>query len=236
MFEFQSQHNAEGHRQSINGEVYKFPPWWAHLWWQWELYGTLATLSLGVAVVVSLLRRRAVELYLLTAALIPFLVLSLYVQVRLNHYFGAWQPPLILLLALTAGTLARQGIARVVLAALLLVPFAYLGVQTLQAVNQVQPGPYAAVAQHLEETGHDRGPILVWGTGGAIKQYLPEARVLKKPEDAQGEEIEAVIVDISVSERKPNRSVESYLVTNKDEFEPSTPAGDIEVYTRKLDG
>src|SRR5215208_3220283 len=73
MFEFQSQHNDEGHRESLNSEVYKFPPWWAHLWWQWELYGTLASLSLAVTVLIALLRRRALELYLLLAALVPFL-------------------------------------------------------------------------------------------------------------------------------------------------------------------
>src|SRR5829696_3949170 len=123
MFEFQSQHNDEGHRESLNGEVYKFPPWWAHLWWQWEFYGTLASLSLAVTVLIALLRRRALELYLLLAALVPFLVLSFYVQVKLSHYFGAWQPPLILLLAVVAGKLTQQGIPRGIFAVLLLAPF-----------------------------------------------------------------------------------------------------------------
>ncbi len=122
------------------------------------------------------------------------------------------------------------------MAVLLLAPFAYLGVQTLQAVSQVQPGVYAAVAEHLEDTGYDRGPVLVRGTGGVLKSYLPEAQVLRKPEEVQGEEIEAVIVDISVSERKPNRSVEDYLASKKDEFEHSESVGDVEIYTRKSTG
>ncbi len=250
MFEFQSQHNARGHRESINDVVYKFPPWWAHLWWQWELYGTLASLSLGVAIVIALVRRRALELYLLAAALIPFFLLSFYVQVRLSHYFGAWQPPLILLLALVAGKLARQGITRGILAVLLLAPFAYLGLQTVQSVSQVQPGSSTVVAEYLEDTGHERGPILA--PSGRLKEYLPEARVLDKPEDAQGEEIEAVIVD-SDSYRPRHEAARNYLETNRDEFElgqtiskknrgrlglgpPSEEEGGyVEVYTRKPD-
>jgi 4-amino-4-deoxy-L-arabinose transferase-like glycosyltransferase len=241
MFEFQSHHNDRGHRQSINGEVYKFPPWWAHLWWQWGLYGTLASLSLGVAVVVALLRRRALELYLLAAALVPFLVLSFYVQVRLHHYFGAWQPPLILLLALAAGKLAQQGIAmgrrgvaRVIFAVLLLAPFIYLGTEAVQTVGQIQTGPNATVAEYLNDTGHNRGTILI--QGGRIKEYLPdEARVLDKPEDAQGEEIEVVIIN-SDSYRPRHAATRDYLETNMEEFEHSYSVDDIEVYTRKPDG
>src|SRR5215203_2462892 len=51
MFDYQSVHNAEGHPVGIDDEIYRFPPWWILLRWQWELYGTLATLSLGVAAV-----------------------------------------------------------------------------------------------------------------------------------------------------------------------------------------
>jgi 4-amino-4-deoxy-L-arabinose transferase-like glycosyltransferase len=237
MFEFQSQHNAKGHRQSIDDGVYKFPPWWAHLRWQWELYGTLASLSLGVAVIVAVLRRRALEIYLLVAALVPFLVLSFYVQVRLSHYFGAWQPPLILLLALVTGKLARQGVARGILAVLLLVPFAYLGLQTVQTVSQVQPGSSTVVAEYLKDTGHDRDPILA--PSGRLKEYLPEALVLDKPEEAQGEEIEAVIID-SDSYRPRHEEAKNYLATNRDKFELSYTTtkkggGNVEVYIRKSD-
>ena len=241
MFEFQSQHNAEGHRQSVNGEVYMFPPWWAHLWWQWGLYGTLASLSLGVAVVIALLRRRALEIYLLAAALIPFLVLSFYVQVRLKHYFGVWQPPLILLLAIVSGELAQQGgatgrrgVARGILVVLLLAPSVYLGAEAVQTVSQTQTGPNAAVAEHLKGTGHDRGLILT--QGGRIKEYLPdEARVLDKLKDAQGEEIEVVILN-SDSWRPRHAATRDYLETNRDQFEYSYSVGDMEVYTRKPDG
>ena len=246
MFEFQGQHNAEGHRQSVNGEVYMFPPWWAHLWWQWGLYGTLASLSLGVAVVIALLRRRALELYLLAAALVPFLVLSFYVQVRLKHYFGVWQPPLILLLAVVTGKLAQQGIPRGIFAVLLLAPFVYLGTQTVQAVSQIQPSTNVAIAQHLKDTGHDRGTILE--QGGTLREHLPEARVLEKPEDAQGEEVEAVILN-SDSYRPRHEAIRNYLEADRDEFELSYTTSkkirgrfgfkftedNFEVYTRKPD-
>ena len=247
MFEFQSQHNVEGHRESLNGEVYKFPPWWAHLWWQWEFYGTLANLSLGVALVIAVLRRRALELYLLVAALVPFLVLSFYVQVKLAPYFGAWQPPLILLLAVVAGKLAQQGIPRGIFAVLLLAPFVYLGTQTVQAVSQIQPSANVAIAQHLKDTGHDRGTILA--QGGMLREHLPEARVVDKPEDARGEEIEAVILN-SDSYKARHEATRNYLAADRDDFELSytiskqtrnrfvfkSTEDNIEVYTRKPDG
>jgi 4-amino-4-deoxy-L-arabinose transferase-like glycosyltransferase len=233
MLDKQSRHNARGHAVTINDVSYKYPPWWAYLWWQWKLYGTLASFSLGATVIFAVLRRRALEIYLLVAALVPFLVLSFYAQVKLSHYIDAWQPPLILLVALVVGKLARHRIVGGIVAVLLLAPFVYLGVHAVQAVSQVQPGPKAAVAEYLKGTGHDKGPVLVWGSGGLIKEYLPEAQVLKKPDDAQGEAIEAVIVDRSAAKRKPNRAIESYLATNRDRFESSNPADKFEVYTRK---
>ena len=240
MFEFQSQHNDRGARQKINGVAYRFPPWWAHLWWQWEFYGTLASLSLAVALLIALLRRRALELYLLVAALVPFLVLSFYVQVKLSHYFGAWQPPLILLLAIVSGKLTQQGVAtggravaRVILAVLLLVPFVYLGAQALQSVSHKQTGPNRAVAQYLKDTGHDRDTMLVHSA--RIKEYLPdEDRVLDKEEDAQGKEVEVVIINRNSS--KPRQAaITEYLESNRDRFEHSYTRGNTDVYTRKPD-
>jgi 4-amino-4-deoxy-L-arabinose transferase-like glycosyltransferase len=242
MFEFQSQHNARGHEQKVNDVVYWFPPWWAHLWWQWELYGTLASLSLGVAVVLALVRHRALEIYLLAAALVPFLILSFYVKVRLFYYFGVWQPPLILLLALVAGQLALQGSTRGqqimggILAVLLLAPFAYLGIHTVQAVSQVQPGPNANVAKYLKDTGHDQGLVLI--QSGRIKEYLPEARVINRPKDAQGEEVEVVIIDRDSSNgtRPRYEATRNYLETNRDRFELGYTRDDLDVYVRKPDG
>jgi 4-amino-4-deoxy-L-arabinose transferase-like glycosyltransferase len=242
MFEFQSQHNTNGHEQKVDDVVYLFPPWWAHLWWQWELYGTLASLSLGVAVVVALVQRRALDLYLLAAALVPFMILSFYVKVRLFYYFGVWQPPLVLLLALVVGKLALQGSTRGrqivggVLAVLLLAPFAYLGVHTIQTVSQVQPGPNADIAKYLKDTGHDRGLVLI--QSGRIKEYLPEARVINRPKDAQGEEIEVVIIDRDTANRTRPRyeATRNYLETNRDRFELNYTRDDLEVYVRKPDG
>jgi 4-amino-4-deoxy-L-arabinose transferase-like glycosyltransferase len=241
MFEKQSRHNARGHWVEINGVTYKFSPWWAYLWWQWELYGTLASLSLGVAVVIALLRRRALELYLLVAALVPFLVLSFYVQVRLSHYFGAWQPPLILLLAIVSGKLVQQGVAmggrgvaRAILAVSLLAPFVYLGAQAVQSVSHTQTGPNADVAQYLKDTGHDRGTMLVHS--GRIKEYLPEEdRVHDKVEDAQGKEIEVVIINRN-SYRPRQAKITDYLESNRDRFEHSYTRGNMDVYTLKPEG
>src|SRR5215213_3639167 len=58
MFEFQGMHNANGHPADIDGVIYTFPPWWAHLYFQWDVYGTLASISLGIAVAIAFLRHR----------------------------------------------------------------------------------------------------------------------------------------------------------------------------------
>ena len=184
---------------------------------------------------------------MLVATLVPFLFLSFYVQVRLHHYFGAWQPPLILLLALAAGKLARQGIIGGIFVVLFLAPFAYLGLETVKTVSQVQPGPNAAVAKHLEDTGHDRGPILVQDL--VLKEYLPKAQLFDKPEEAQGEEIDAIIID-SDAYKPRHETTTDYLAANRDKFELSytiskenrsrfelTPseAGNVKVYSRRSD-
>jgi len=82
-----------------------------------------------------------------------------------------------------------------------------------------------------------------------LGEHLPEARVLEKPEDAQGEEIEAVILN-SDSYRRRHEATRNYLAADRDEFKLSYTTSkkirgrfgfkfsedDIEVYIRKPDG
>jgi hypothetical protein len=130
---------------------------------------------------------------------------------------------------------------------LLLVPFGYLGAETVNDASNVEPGTYAAVAEYLEDTGQDRGRTLAWGHTGVVQAYLPEAR-FTRPEGNQTQGIKVVIVDSSVSRRSPDPLVESYLETNRDQFklaytaldrddrvELSNFEGEIKVYTRKHD-
>jgi len=117
---------------------------------------------------------------------------------------------------------------------LLLAPFVYLGAQAVQSVSHTQTGPNLAVAQHLKDTGHDRGTMLVHSA--RIKEYLPkEARVLDKLEDAQGKEIEVVIINRN-SYRPRQAKITDYLESNRDQFEHSYSRGTMDVYTLKQEG
>src|SRR5215211_1222215 len=221
MFEFQGEHNASGHPADIDGVIYTFPPWWAHLYFQWDkVYGTLASISLGIAVAIAFLRHRPLELYLLTAVVIPFLFLSFYMQFKLGGHFYLWQPPLILLLALAAGKLASwQGIKGGVLTLMILAPFVYLGVESVQQPSRIQPSNYAKLADYLEDTQRDRDTILIWGNEGLLRGELPLAHIITNPEDAQGEEIDDVIIDKKFSQQRPNPPVEDYIETNRSNLE-----------------
>lgn len=240
MFEFQSAHSALGHPIYLGETIYRFPPWWAHLWWQWEFYGTLATLSLGAAIIIVLLRRHQLGLYLLTAVLVPFLFLSFYVDFKLSSYFYAWQPPLILLLALAAGELPRwrtpwwRATTGVALAALLLVPFAYLGTQAVMAPSKIQPDKRSRVAEHLERTNHDRGPILVWGPRGPFIAELPKARILTAPrQKPRGGKIETILVEKSYAIRHDRPGIKRYLDKHSDKFNVTHTVEDIDIYKRE---
>jgi len=212
-------------------------------------------LSLGVAIAIALLRHRPLEIYLLAAILVPLLFLSFYIPFKLPRYFFYWQPPLILILALAAQKLARRGtVVGAICAVLLLLPFCYLGFQTIQATSHLQPGPYRTATEYLKDTGHDRGMVLVRGIDRVVSADLPEAKTITSvPEDAQQRErIEAVIVSKKeVSRRKPDPELEEYLETNKDElkhaytakglskndkYAPPISKTDLKIYTRKRDG
>jgi hypothetical protein len=104
----------------------------------------------------------------------------------------------------------------------------------VHSVSQKQTGPNLAVAQYLKDTGHDRGTMLVHSA--RIKEYLPkEARVLDKVEDAQGKEVEVVIINRN-SYRPRQAKITDYLESNRDRFEHSYTRGNMDVYTRKPEG
>ena len=135
---------------------------------------------------------------------------------------------------------------------MLLLPFCYLGFQTIQATSHLQPGPYRTATEYLKDTGRDRGTVLVWGIGRVIGADLPEAKIITSvPEDAQQrEKIEAVIEDIKFSKGNPDPGVKEYLETNQakfdfaykatglskqDKFAPPISKTDIRIYARKPD-
>src|SRR5829696_1930717 len=239
MFEFQGKHNANGHPTDIDGVIYTFPPWWAHLYFQWDVYGTLASTSLGIAVAIAFLRHRPLELYLLAAVLVPFLFLSFYMQFKLAGHFYAYQPPLILLVALAAGALASwQGIKGGILTLMLLAPFVYLGVEAVEAPSHIHPNNYAKIADYLEDTQRDRDTILIGGRARILQAELPKAHIIENPEGAHGEEIDEVIVDKKFSKQHSRRPVEDYIETNRSNLELTYTIGDkkkgdqIQVYSQ----
>jgi hypothetical protein len=160
-------------------------------------------------------------------------------QFKLDNHFYAYQPPLILLVALAAGKLASwQGIKGGILTLMILAPFVYLGVEAVEAPSHIHPNKYAKIADYLEDTQRDQDTILMWGRARILQAELPKAHIIENPEGAHGEEIDEVIVDKEFSKQHSRRPVKDYIETNRSNLELTYTIGDkkkgdhIQVYSQ----
>jgi hypothetical protein len=215
MFAFQARHARMGHPVFVNGEIYGHPPWWSHLWWQWQNYGTAATISLGLALGATLLMRpRPVLGYLWAAALVPFVYLSFCTDFKLGHYYYVWQAPLTLLAAAAIGRLLAMGGWRRLAALGMLLPLVWSGATTVSEVATLKPHDYPIAAKLLRANHATDGPVVVFGYGKVAGYYLPGIPIIGVRTIASGKpvpgSVEAVIDDPAITTRYRGRQAQAY--------------------------
>lgn len=176
---FQHHLSAVGHPVRVAGQVYRYPPWWSHLWWQWSnLTPPVFTVLVGAAVVGAVMcRPRRLGVGLALAVLVPFAALSYY-PVKLPYYYYDWQPQLTLLAVLGLAELTRRRPAsrRTLVRAVVGVT----GVAVLAAgagvagaeVAGLAPRGYALLPAALARVPRDE-PVAVWGQTAVARAYLP---------------------------------------------------------------
>jgi hypothetical protein len=216
----------------VAGTVYLHPPWWAHLWWQYQYLGTIGVVALWIATLLLALawraHRRAVVLTT-TALLIPVLVITLS-PLRLPHYHLAWAAPQ----ALAAGfglvaAWRRGGAWRIGAAALtlaLVVPVA----DTVRATATLQPNDYAAAAQFLHDRHLDRSTLLVQGYDNVARAHLPHAKVVGWPPDAAPA---VILVDSFIADRQTSGRRARYIAGIVGQYQPQR-FGRVVVYVRDM--
>ena len=230
MFELQREHARQGHIVVVAGTTYQHPPWWTHLWFQWESLGALGSLSMvaGVAAAMTLGRRR-LSGYILAAVMVPLAYFSFFAGVALHHYHFAWQAPLALLAAIGLIELLRQSRWGVVLALVVALPLMFLGVRTVMVVAQIEQSDYAAAAEILDEKGLSEGNVVVVGYPHLARAYLPKANLLKEPDDQFPD---AILVDSRIWSRFPRPDIDQYLKDHQLDFDYYL-RDPLEVYVRR---
>ncbi|TDX74556.1 dolichyl-phosphate-mannose-protein mannosyltransferase [Rathayibacter sp. PhB151] len=217
LLDFQSEHNASGHMIDVAGAPYRFPPWWANLWFMLSGVGpaALAVLVLGGLLALLAPRRRALVLYLAGATLLLLVFHLLISAVALPHYYVAWAWLLCVLAGVGIAEALRDGLVlpwRIARPAgvLLLVASLVIAAATSVGIVQERPTGIARVAGALHERGLDGGLVLVQGmSSGVYVPYIGD----RYTTDPASEGIVAIAIEESA--RFPlDPRVEEYLATD----------------------
>ena len=203
----------------FHGHLYSRPPWWANLWWQWKSLGTPATVSVAACVALApfLLPRRALLLLGLAIG-VPLLVYIVRLNYTLPYYYYAWQPQLMLLCALVLWTLLRrEGFARLAAVAIA-VPLIAAAGGTVRDVANARDHDFREAANELGPRLRS-GAIVAWGleAGNIIRSELPGSTVVQTTDSTPN--ISGIIVDPTISTRRPSPAITAYLREHRDELE-----------------
>lgn len=176
MVQFQTDHARDGHLVEVAGQVYRFPPWWAELWFLYVGVGVISVALLVLGCLATVFTRSWRLLACLGAAFCTlFLFFALLSSVTLPHYYYVLMPFLILLGALGYDGLASRlpqwaaGMMLATGAIAVCVPAAQLS----QEIWQVHLTGAAHVQGILSETGTPQGRIFATGMSpSAYYAYL----------------------------------------------------------------
>jgi 4-amino-4-deoxy-L-arabinose transferase-like glycosyltransferase len=191
MWQFQSEHDQDGHAIYIFGHVYTHAPWWTIVGYQWVANGPVVNIALLLACLAAVVLRRDKGVAYLVAAGLVTVVGFMLSAVVLPHYVYAYEPALLTLAAVGIAELWRRRITAVVsvaLAAALAVP----GAIWIGHLATLKPTDYAELPRLLR--GSDHPVIVLMGAGSTLLHHFPAARVVYAyPQDATP--VAAVVLD-----------------------------------------
>ncbi|WP_460510831.1 ArnT family glycosyltransferase [Frigoribacterium salinisoli] len=163
MLDFQGEHAAAGHWVSVAGERYRFPPWWADLYFQVAGTGVLLTAVLAAGVVLALvLRPDRLVAYIGSVAVLLLAFYLVFSAISLPAYYYAWMWPVTALAAIGYARAFQAGrplLLRLLSVALVLV-LAFCSARLSVSVAAQEPRGIALVESTLEDAGLDAPHVL----------------------------------------------------------------------------
>ena len=216
MIAFQGRQRTQGHPVLVGGHVYRHPPWWTQLRWQWDASWVLALCYLAVVVFAVVIARRDPDMALLVGVLVTTFGFFAFVSGNiLGQYPYAWAPVLAVITGLTLREMAgRGGLVRVgalVIALALVVPAAQLIVRTAS----IRRTDYAAAAELLRARVGPAPSVVVVGYGDVLLAYLPRCRLVR---DTARVVATAVVFDPEVADRRAIGRDSKFLAAHPLEF------------------
>ena len=216
---YQLDHAADGHLQIVAGRLYEYQPWWSPFWHQAQYLGWPALVALVVAAGIGVGRVRRPEVLPAVAVLAAAVLVVCTTPIKLPQYPAVLTPVLCLLAGAALVPGVRRGAGRA-LPVLLVVVFGVLavaGARQLADVADEGIEDYRAAGIFLRERVDPGVPITVWGSSRALSVELP-ANPLPEPLPPDGRPV-ALVVDPTISDRRPNEDVPAWLAAHGDEYE-----------------
>lgn len=191
LFDFQSAHSAEGHLVGFAGQVSRFPPWWANLWFAGHSLGPALTTVLLIAVLSAVtLRRDQLTAWCVAALVGPFVFHCFVARVALGFYWVMWMPAFFVLAALgireiveLRGRLHGAGPRTLAVCLVLAVP---VSASIRESIKIAEIKPVGVKVLPSLERSHDlHGPVIAAGIDrGLLTAYLPGTRVITSTADS----------------------------------------------------
>jgi Dolichyl-phosphate-mannose-protein mannosyltransferase len=215
MFELADARNRVGQPYVIDGKLHVQAPWWALGWYQWKSLGTAAAVSLaGTIILAPFVLKRSAAVLVVLAVLVPPVALALSVDFALPYWYYAWQPQLVLCGALVVAALVTRGGGARVIGAALAIPLAITALANVRDVARLEPRDFRVAARDLGGRLHS-GTVATWDGSSPLPTYLPGLRETGNP---IGVTLSAVVVDRTVSGRRPNPALRAFLRAHRKDF------------------
>ncbi|MEY9837628.1 ArnT family glycosyltransferase [Streptacidiphilus sp. EB103A] len=185
LVDFQSAHSDEGHLIGFAGQVSKFPPWWANLWFAGHSLGSVLTVVLLIAVLAAVvLRRDQLTAWCVAALVGPFVFHCFVAKVALGFYWVMWMPAFFILAALGMREIVerarRLGGAVPQAVAVCVVLAVPVGASVQESIKVAELKPVGVkVLPSLQRSHGLHGPVIAAGIDYELMPtYMPGTQVI----------------------------------------------------------